>query len=159
MAMKKMLYIFSCCALLVSPCFALGVHGYNLGRYDKYAYGEVPTLERLKTECPGMITHRNETSYELSRSIWEPERKAASVSLLLSKACRTMQWHYGTTLSYQKPLGCFCGGREEHLPVNTVCYVGVENWQEWEEGKYGPNGYLCPIGKCDRLGKCQSVLE
>ncbi|XP_077507874.1 uncharacterized protein LOC144118991 isoform X2 [Amblyomma americanum] len=122
MAMKKMLYIFSCCALLVLPCFSLGVHGYKIGRHDKYAYGEVPTLERLKNKCPGMITHRNETSSE-------------------------------------KPLGCFCGGREEHLPVNTVCYVGVENWQEWEQGKYGSNEYLCPIGKCDGLGKCQSVRE
>uniref|UniRef100_A0A023FE15 Evasin n=1 Tax=Amblyomma cajennense TaxID=34607 RepID=A0A023FE15_AMBCJ len=59
--------------------------------------------------------------------------------------------------SGEMPVGCVCGGKLENLPQGTRCYVGLESLDVWMQGKFGPNDYRCPVGKCNNYGKCESV--
>uniref|UniRef100_A0A023G0G8 Putative secreted protein n=1 Tax=Amblyomma parvum TaxID=251391 RepID=A0A023G0G8_AMBPA len=59
-----------------------------------------------------------------------------------------------------RPLGCLCGGMERYLPEWTVCYIDPDSSIEvWRQGKYGPDKYLCPLGKCDKDGNCKSINQ
>uniref|UniRef100_A0A023G2N1 Putative secreted protein n=1 Tax=Amblyomma parvum TaxID=251391 RepID=A0A023G2N1_AMBPA len=60
---------------------------------------------------------------------------------------------------YERPLGCKCGGREQFLPEWTLCYVDLNNWQEWIQPKDGLGYYRCPLGKCNRTGYCTSIKQ